>query len=145
QRDASAVGLDLTADTENALRSGVQKKVWDKKRKKLVGVQDGKAGKIKSESGAWISATYKSGRYKQWMDKMKAPKHQFSVQEEEEELNGNETRRFQIPNTHWGRHNLKLSQRRVKSDLKKPEQILKEREKKEKRKQKHIKKRANKK
>lgn len=40
ERDSSAVGLDLSADTESGLKSSRAQKVWDAKRKKMVGVQN---------------------------------------------------------------------------------------------------------
>lgn len=55
------------------MKSAKVKKVWDKKKKKMVGVQaESKKNMIKSESGKWIPATYKSGRYEKWMEKTKA-------------------------------------------------------------------------
>lgn len=34
-------------------------------------VQNSKVGKIRSESGAWIPASYKTNRYTQWKEKSK--------------------------------------------------------------------------
>lgn len=49
-----------------------QRKVWDKKKKRLITVGgQKKEGRIKSESGAWIPASYKSGRYAGWLEKTK--------------------------------------------------------------------------
>lgn len=78
--------FDLTGDTENALKkSGKARMVWDKKKKRMVGVNsDSKVGKIKSESGAWIPATYKSGRYKNWVERNKG-----GVDQEDSDLEDN--------------------------------------------------------
>lgn len=72
QQEASKAQLDLTADTKDAMRRSNQTKVWDRKKKKFVVDQSkSKVGKIKTESGVWIPATYKSNRYSQWKDKTK--------------------------------------------------------------------------
>uniref|UniRef100_A0A0K8T610 RNA helicase n=1 Tax=Lygus hesperus TaxID=30085 RepID=A0A0K8T610_LYGHE len=70
QKEASVAGFDLTGDTEAIMKSAKVKKVWDKKKKKMVGVQgESKKNMIKSESGKWIPSSYKSGRYQKWMEK----------------------------------------------------------------------------
>lgn len=46
-------------------------KKWDRLKKKMVAVQDPRAGKIRTESGIWIPATYKTGRYDDWKEKNK--------------------------------------------------------------------------
>jgi len=140
-RDAHSVGLDLTGDTESVLKSGRVKKVWDKKKKKMVGVQETKEGKIKSESGAWISASYKSGRYKQWMEKTKAAASAPCEDSDEETASKGPPKR--IPNTRWAKHNVKVAQKKT-ALLKRPEQILKARDQLEKRRRKHGKKKKGK-
>ena len=56
-------------------RQKVQKKVWDRKRKRFVGAEtlDKDLGKkkIRTESGALISASYKKNLYDQWKRKSK--------------------------------------------------------------------------
>lgn len=46
-------------------------KKWDRIKKKMVSVQDPRAGKIRTESGIWIPKTYKTGRYDEWKEKNK--------------------------------------------------------------------------
>lgn len=46
-------------------------KKWDRIKKKMVAVQDPRAGKIRTESGIWIPKTYKTGRYDEWKEKNK--------------------------------------------------------------------------
>lgn len=59
--------------------------IWDKKKKKMVGLSgDNKVGKIKSESGAWIPASYRSGRYDHWVAKTKADAEEDSGQSDDE-------------------------------------------------------------
>lgn len=72
QKEANKVELDLTGDSDETLRLAKQIKKWDSKKKKIVTINPAsKAGKIKTESGAWIPATYKGNRYAQWKEKNK--------------------------------------------------------------------------
>lgn len=62
------------------------RKVWDKKKRKMVSLGgEPKQNKIKSESGAWIPATFKSGRYQKWVEKTKADVNANESDEEEDE------------------------------------------------------------
>ena len=63
--------MDLTGDDEGELKRRKGAIVWDKKSKKYVKVQDDKK-RIKTESGVYISATYKTNRYAKWKSKTKA-------------------------------------------------------------------------
>jgi ATP-dependent RNA helicase DDX54/DBP10 len=64
--EAREGGLEVGGDTEAALRRGQDR---NKKRK---GRDDRPpVKKVRSESGAWIPATYKSGRYATWLNKTK--------------------------------------------------------------------------
>lgn len=62
-------------------------KKWDRIRKKMVPVQDPRAGKIRTESGIWIPATYKTGRYADWKEKTKIEEQVHK--EFEDDDNGN--------------------------------------------------------
>merc|ERR1712179_731033 len=62
--------LDLTGDDEEERRRKKGAVVWDKKSKKYVKVQDDKK-RIKTESGVYISATYKTNRYAKWKERSK--------------------------------------------------------------------------
>ncbi|XP_054268616.1 ATP-dependent RNA helicase DDX54 [Macrosteles quadrilineatus] len=126
QQTADRAMLDLTGDTDRALRQGGQraKMVWDKKRKRMVGVEtNSKAGKIKSESGTWIPASYKSGRYKAWVEKNKAGEEQSDDDDNDKDK---AAKLKTTPNTRWGRHNIK-AQQKEKFKLKNADQILKQR------------------
>lgn len=127
-QEASKAVLDLIGDTENSMKKvGRAKMIWDKKKKKMVGTSgEGKVGKIKSESGAWIPATYRSGRYDQWVAKTKVDAEDDSEQSDIEGDSKSKPTLRPTPHTHWGRHNAKANAK-VKSDLKRPEQILKAR------------------
>lgn len=134
-REANEVGVDLTGDTEASLMAPKQRRVWDKKKKKIVTVGgQKKEGRIKSESGAWIPASYKSGRYAGWLEKTKT----LSQNAEDEEDEGVQTNRKKKPppHSHWAKHNLKVEMKK-KLDLKRPEQIVKAREQLEKKQRRH--------
>merc|ERR1719369_1160010 len=74
ETEARGATMDLTMDDNDAmrmqkLRNDATKKRWDRKKMKFVGqnekqVKSGK--KIKNEAGQWITASYKTDRYKKW-------------------------------------------------------------------------------
>nr|CAH8830661.1 unnamed protein product [Trichobilharzia regenti] len=78
--EAAAASLDLPTDELQQI-SGVKgshsrKLVWDRKGKRFTGADaaQGKANmkRIKTESGIWISASYKTDKYEQWLKQSKA-------------------------------------------------------------------------
>lgn len=48
-------------------------------------LQDEKVGKIQTESGNWISASYKSNRYEQWKEKTSVPQDYDDNDDEDNE------------------------------------------------------------
>ncbi|KAH1029038.1 ATP-dependent RNA helicase DDX54 [Dendroctonus ponderosae] len=123
--EANKVQFDLTGDSEEAMNSSHVKKKWDRKKKKMVGVENPRKGKIKTESGAWIPATYKSDRYAQWKEKTKTGANDDDYGDEgsaPQDVNG--PRRH----THWAKHNEKEKLKKRSSDMKSMDQILKARE-----------------
>ena len=73
ESEARGATMDLTMDDNDAMRAqqrnDATKKRWDRKKGKFVGqnekeVKRGK--KIKNEAGQWITASYKTDRYKKW-------------------------------------------------------------------------------
>ncbi|XP_014239422.1 ATP-dependent RNA helicase DDX54 [Cimex lectularius] len=133
QKDVASAGLELTGDTESVMKSSKSTKVWDKKKKRMVEKVNDKKTMIKSESGAWIPASFKSGRYQQWVERSKVNTNQ---DESDEDENANSNVRRKQPNTHWAKHNRKMELKK-KSLLKRPEQILKARQALEKKKNRH--------
>lgn len=124
--EAEKVQMDLTADNEESQRFQKQLKKWDRKKKKMITVNnDPKAGKIRTESGVWIPATYKTNRYTQWKEKSKVD----TVDDEDSEEELPQLQKLQTNvNTHWARHNQKIKEKaKTKLELKRPEQILKAR------------------
>lgn len=70
ERQAQNAELSISNNTQEMHYRPGQKK-WDRIKKKMVSVENPKAGKIKTESGIWIPATYKTGRYADWKEKTK--------------------------------------------------------------------------
>lgn len=65
--------MDLVGDDETNLRRNLQKTKWDRKKKKFVSLQStlDKSKKIKTESGNYINASYKSNLYSKWLKNQK--------------------------------------------------------------------------
>ena len=68
-KEITNASLDLIADDETEAIKNMQKKKWDRKKKKYVSVESTmeKSKKIKTESGNYISASYKSDLYSKWL------------------------------------------------------------------------------
>lgn len=69
-RQAQQAEISISQATQEPQYKPGQKK-WDRIKKKMVSVQNPKNGKIRTESGIWIPATYKTGRYADWKEKTK--------------------------------------------------------------------------
>ncbi|XP_011312648.1 ATP-dependent RNA helicase DDX54 [Fopius arisanus] len=131
---AEHVQMELTADNEESRRLQKQVKKWDRKKKKMITVNsNSKVGKIRTESGVWIPATYKTNRYDQWKEKSKIDDEVNGTDEEE----GENHRLKTTSSTHWARHNQKLKNKiGGKGELKTLEQVAKLRKIQEKKKNK---------
>lgn len=70
ERQAQNAELSISNNTQEVQYKPGQKK-WDRIKKKMVSVENPKANKIRTESGIWIPATYKTGRYAEWKEKTK--------------------------------------------------------------------------
>ncbi|KAG7208122.1 hypothetical protein KM043_009693 [Ampulex compressa] len=118
--------MDMTADTEDGRRLQTQLKRWDRKKKKFITVDNDKnVGKIRTESGVWIPATYKTNRYSAWKEKSKVGALEDDSDDEE---SPQMQKLHTTANTHWARHNQKAKEKvKTKRELKKPEEILKAR------------------
>ncbi|XP_050465860.1 ATP-dependent RNA helicase DDX54 [Cataglyphis hispanica] len=125
--EADKAQMDLMADNEEGQHLQKQLKKWDRKKKKMVTVdRDAKSKKIRTESGVWIPATYKTNRYNMWKEKSKVDENDSESDNEEKSLQTQNLRT--TANTHWARHNQKLKDKvKAKNELKRPEQILKAR------------------
>ncbi|CDW52092.1 ATP dependent RNA helicase DDX54 [Trichuris trichiura] len=69
---AESAVVDFLDDDAKDIRARDNRMKWDRKRKRYVGSSgEEKTKKIKTESGVWISASYKSDKYKAWRQKLK--------------------------------------------------------------------------
>jgi len=74
-RQVQEAVMDLTGDDSDLLKKQNSMQKWDQKKKRFVSMGNDLSQnkkKIKTESGVWIAASYKSDRYKNWMQKSKA-------------------------------------------------------------------------
>lgn len=71
ERQAMNAEFSVVDRNTNEVQHKPGAKKWDRIKKKMVAVQDPRAGKIRTESGAWIPASFKTGRYTQWKEKSK--------------------------------------------------------------------------
>lgn len=80
--DAAASGavLDLTGDDDATQKAKKNVMKWDAKKKRYVRSDVNDKKKIKTESGVWIPASYKSNRYEKWKERSK-----LAHQEEEDD------------------------------------------------------------
>lgn len=92
---ANNASLDLNADVDADMRrrKGVIK--WDVKKKKYVKVQDDQK-RIKTESGVYISASFKTNRYERWKERTKVDQNE-EQQDDGDENSGNTDYRRQRP------------------------------------------------
>ncbi|XP_058060023.1 ATP-dependent RNA helicase DDX54 [Anopheles bellator] len=136
-RQANSAELSVVGDTAEGQRMHRQLQKWDRKKKKMVNVENPKAGKIRTEHGVWIAASYKTGRYDKWKERTKLDERLAQAQQHDSDSDGEQGAgpsmlQKQYPHTHWGRHNAKAELRKLRdTDLKTPEQIAKNRLEKE--------------
>jgi len=130
QATNATLDLNTDVDEEKRKRKGLIK--WDVKKKNYVKVQDDQK-RIKTESGVYISASYKTNRYQRWKDKSKIDMK--DEQEDGDERSGNADYRRQrpLPANHpamiKSRNAVPNKQKGGKrnGELMRPEQILKKR------------------
>ncbi|XP_074061906.1 ATP-dependent RNA helicase DDX54 isoform X1 [Macrotis lagotis] len=139
EQQASGAVLDLMGDETHNMTKGRQLLKWDRKKKRFVGNtgQEDKK-KIKTESGRYISSSYKRDLYQKWKQK-----HKIGDRDSEEEQEEGEAKRRGW-NRGRGRGRGPSASRtsgaggssgprgRVRSELKNKQQILKQRRRAEK-------------
>ncbi|KAH9373046.1 hypothetical protein HPB48_010021 [Haemaphysalis longicornis] len=142
EQQASQAVLDLTGDDDKYLRKQKSALKWDRKKKRFVreGTDDPKKKKIRTESGAWIPASYKSDfppSYKQWRKKAQMDaREQDSEGNSDGEDGGGKISKPKISacdrlgKRHSGPARQKGAKRQFKRELKSKEEILKERKRK---------------
>ncbi|NXA54714.1 DDX54 helicase, partial [Nothocercus julius] len=122
EQQAAGAILDLMGDENHNLNKSKQLLKWDRKKKRFVG-QTGQEDKkkVRTESGRYISSSYKNNLYEKWKQKYKVDERD---EDEEEERRGEQVR---------GKHRRGHGPRpppargKVRSELKNKQQILKQR------------------
>ncbi|NXX05423.1 DDX54 helicase, partial [Larus smithsonianus] len=124
EQQAAGAVLDLMGDENHNLNKSKQLLKWDRKKKRFVG-QTGQEDKkkVRTESGRYISSSYKNNLYEKWKQKYKVDERD----EDEGHVQGREQfrgkrRRGQGPGQ-------PPAQGKVRSELKNKQQILKQRKK----------------
>lgn len=148
QKEAEASQLDLVQDDDSLQRKTSALHKWDRQKKKFVGTQI-QQKRIKTESGVWIAASYKTNRYKKWIEKGKRKIVEENSDEEEGEENQGKVsnkngKTFKVvrPRSYNKAHpllrNQKGPKRGYKRELKTKDEIVKETKRLEAERQKHI-------
>uniref|UniRef100_A0A8C3VFK4 ATP-dependent RNA helicase DDX54 n=1 Tax=Catharus ustulatus TaxID=91951 RepID=A0A8C3VFK4_CATUS len=128
EQQAAGAVLDLMGDENHNLNKSKQMLKWDRKKKRFVG-QTGQEDKrkVRTESGRYISGSYKNNLYEKW-------KQKYKVDERDEDEEGPRSRE-QFRGKHRRGHGDRVptgptqppAQGRVRSELKNKQQILKQR------------------
>ncbi|KRZ77021.1 ATP-dependent RNA helicase DDX54 [Trichinella papuae] len=124
--------IDFMDDEVEKIQRRSQKTKWDRKRKKFVNADDedkkGSMKKIRTESGVWIPASYKTDLYNSWKKKLRMKAVQGDVDQQE---NTEKRLKFFRRNRHAkGRKGVASGgggKRPAKNELKSKMQIIKER------------------
>jgi ATP-dependent RNA helicase DDX54/DBP10 len=139
-RDAQQAEFSVTADSVEGQRLTKTLQRWDRKKKKMVNVEDPRTGKIRTEHGVWIAASYKTDRYAKWKERTKIDdKLEAQNDSDDDDEGAKPPSRGIHPHTHWGRHNAKTEmKKRIDPELKSKDQLLKQRLKKQKMQQREV-------
>lgn len=130
-RDAQKAEFTVAGDTADGQRMNRTLQKWDRKKKKMVNVEDPRSGKIRTEHGVWIAASYKTDRYAKWMERSKVDELVDREADSDDEVMKPQMKKGH-PHTHWGRHNQKVDHmKRIDPELKNKEQLMKQRLRKE--------------
>ncbi|CAK1546221.1 unnamed protein product [Leptosia nina] len=133
---ASQAELDMGADCGEADRAKRSQMRWDRKRKKMVNVDpDGGRKMIRTESGGRVPASYRSGKYDEWKRRNNA--HTDYDNEEDQGRKPNKQASEFRPR--WVKHNERVAKKNAEKsshEIRDKQQIVKERLRREKIKQK---------
>lgn len=130
QKDLQNAELSLVQDNEKSQNVSKRLQKWDRVKKKMVTVRDPREGKILTEAGVWIPATYKTGKYDEWKERTKVDEKAEREQQDDDEDGKSRPDLNAYPTQRWARHNLnvKAKQRFQKDkELKTPDQLVKNR------------------
>uniref|UniRef100_A0A8C3PUB8 RNA helicase n=1 Tax=Calidris pygmaea TaxID=425635 RepID=A0A8C3PUB8_9CHAR len=124
EQQAAGAVLDLMGDENHNLNKNKQLLKWDRKKKRFVG-QTGQEGKkkVRTESGRYISSSYKNNLYEKWKQKYKVDERD----EDDGDVQG--TERFRGKHRRGHGTGQPPAQGKVRSELKNKQQILKQRKK----------------
>ncbi|CAG9794949.1 unnamed protein product [Diatraea saccharalis] len=132
---ASSAELELNADCWTEARAAATRARWDRVRKKMVHTDpDGGRKMIRTESGARVPASFRSGRYDEWRKR----NAQYEQTDTEQQHN-NHNKHVSEFRPHWVKHNERIAKDKAEASSKEfrnKQQIVKERLRKEKIKQK---------
>ncbi|OWF35956.1 ATP-dependent RNA helicase DDX54-like [Mizuhopecten yessoensis] len=137
-KESSAVQFDIAGDDDDAIKKFKTSARWDRKKKKFVKEDnnDPKKKKIRTESGAWIPASYKSNAYKEWQNKNKVDEAEADSDNNEGDREdrgyikvlGGKGRKWHTQGQEGSKDSSKNGKfKRPKQERKRPEQIMKSR------------------
>lgn len=132
ERQAMNAEFSVIDRDPNEIRHKPGQKKWDRIKKKMVAVQDPRAGKIRTESGAWIPASFKTGRYTTWKEKTKIEEQLAKEAGSDDESFRPLSHEKRYPVSRHARHNIKMEEKKragtgMGKELRTPEQIVKAR------------------
>ncbi|XP_045765584.1 ATP-dependent RNA helicase DDX54 [Maniola jurtina] len=133
---ASSAELELHGDCDVGLRGRRAQLRWDRKRKKMVHVDpDGGRKMIRTESGGRVSASFRSGRYDEWR-RRNAPPDQDERPHAQDHTGPKPVSEFR---PRWVKHNERVAKKKAEAstnEFRNKQQIVKERLRRDKIKQK---------
>merc|ERR1711997_370673 len=133
EAQASNAVLDFTGDDDSQLRKKKNLMRWDKKKRKYVKAEQDDQKKIKTESGVWIPASYKSDRFKKWKQRSRvAQMQEHDAMDGDTDGGDSKGPNYQgLPRTHpamkKARESVPKGRKGPRNEIKKPEQILRQR------------------
>lgn len=135
-RELQNAELSLGPDNEKGAIIHRKTQKWDRLRKKMVAVRDPREGKIQTEAGVWIPATYKAGKYDEWKERTKVDemaRKEAADNADDADAGGDKASAMNpnyYPKRQFERHNLNVkrkAQNQRDKELKTPEQLVKNR------------------
>lgn len=132
ERQAMKAEFSVIDRETNEVRHKPGMKKWDRIKKKMVAVQDPRANKIRTESGAWIPASFKTGRYTDWKEKTKIEEQLAKEAGSDDDTFKPLSHEKRYPVSRHARHNAKVEAKKragtgADKELRTPEQIVKSR------------------
>ncbi|XP_075159808.1 ATP-dependent RNA helicase DDX54 [Haematobia irritans] len=132
ERQAMKAEFSVIDRETNEVRHKPGMKKWDRIKKKMVAVQDPRTNKIRTESGAWIPASFKTGRYSDWKEKSKIEEQLAKEAGSDDDTFKPLSHEKRYPVSRHARHNAKVEAKKragngTDKELRTPEQIVKSR------------------